>query len=71
MHSTISYLQFAGKLSLDENVEEGEISVKLPQIPMANEKEKFTLELQKPRGFNAKLDAANKCNVTVTNSLGW
>ena len=54
----------------EEDMEECEILVQLPQNPLPDDEETFAVTLGEPKGYNAKLGEENSCDITVINSLG-
>ena len=63
-------LSFSGEFPFNDDEDEGVIGLKLPQVPLPNEKEKFTVTLQSPTGYPAKLGEDKSCVVTVNHDLG-
>ena len=61
---------FLDDLPLEDGEQEIEIALKLPQHPLPQEEDRFTLKLDEPKGCNAKLGDITSCDVTVTNSFG-
>ena len=66
--SVYSYVK--GEVVIEDSHQDGEIIIKLPQVPLPQKEEKFTVQLEKPKGFAASLGDNVTCNVHIQNDFG-
>ena len=64
------YNNVKGEVSLQDGDEESDIIIKLPQVPLPQEEDNFTVVLEKPTGFGAKLGKNTACDITINNNYG-
>ena len=63
-------LPSSGDLTLDSGDDDGTIVVKLPQNPLPQDGDNFTLQLLTPDGHAATLGDQSSCSVKVNNNVG-